>query len=261
MGEAGGGALPPNHDVIGFLDDSVLVSTARPFGRRRAGNGGHAEAAAREYLVWRWADRALDSIGTIVGPPEPPAPTLTLSNPNGADYSMWQGDGCLPRLLHVAGTRGLWVGDPRNGVVTLLGPDGVTKATYRDTAPPLVSQEVVDGLTRRIEETERGYQTVYTAASKRAAIAAIGEVGSPRASYWSEIIPDDDGGGVWLELAKCTWESGDDTWIRLDSAARRLGTVRVPAGVKLLAVRGSLVLAVSTDDFGVESLKLLRIVE
>lgn len=253
VGETSASRLPASHEVIGFLDDSLAVSTPRASGATRGAAG-----APRTYQVWRMTSAGLETHRAFSGPTDPPAPMFTLSNPSGPDYNMWQGDGCLPQVQHVAGPFGVWVGDASTGVLTLFDEFGEGLAEFRDTTAPILSRATRDGLEARIAETERSTRATYSGESKRAALAALGDVGEPLPSYWSDILLDDEG-GVWLEVAMCTWEHRDRTWVRFDSAARKTGTVAVPAGLRLLAVRGVVVLAVQTDSLGIESPGLFRV--
>lgn len=255
VGEINASGLPARHEVIGFVDDSLAVSAAHEMA------GADSPGAPSTYQVWRSTSAGLEAHRAFAGPPEPPSAIFELSNPTGPDMTMWEGSGCLPEIQHVAGPSGVWVGDASTGVLTLFDEFGERRAQFRDTTAPILSRAARDGLEARIAETERSMRATYTSESKRAALAALGDVGEPLPSYWSDILLDDEGGGVWLEVAMCNWEDRDRTWIRVDTAGRKTGTVAVPAALRLLAVRGSLVLAVATDSLGIESPKLFRVTE
>jgi len=259
VAETNASGLPASHEVIGFVNDSLAVSTSRASGVTRGMAGADSPGAPRTYLVWRLTSSGLEAHHALSGPTEPPLPVFELSNPSGPDFRMWEGSGCLPKIQHVAGPSGVWVGDASTGVLTLFDEFGERRAQLRDTTARIVSRATRDGLEARIAENERSMRATYTAESKRAALAALGDVGEPLPSHWSDILLDDEGGGVWLEVAMCNWEDGDRTWVRIDSAGREAGTVAVPAGLRLLAVRGSLVLAVATDSLGIESPRLFRV--
>jgi len=260
VGEINASGLPGSHELIGFLDDSLAVSTSRASTVTQGAAGVDSPGTPRTYQVWRVTSDGLEAHRAFSGPTEPPLPVFELSNPSGADFRMWAGSGCLPRIQHVAGPSGVWVGDASTGVLTLFDELGERRAQLRDTTARIVSRATREGLEAWIAENERSMRATYTGESKRAALAALGDIGEPLPSHWSDILLDDEG-GVWLKVAMCGWEDGDRTWVRVDSTGRETGTVAVPADLRLLAVRGSVVLAVATDALGIESPKLFRVTD
>jgi hypothetical protein len=84
-------------------------------------------------------------------------------------------------------------------------------------------------------------------------------------NLWVRGYPDFVSGlpGLW-DVGAELWEGEDDggeieDWRVFDPVGRLLGMVHIPAGVQVLAIERGFVVALSTDDLGIEAVELYRL--
>jgi hypothetical protein len=158
---------------------------------------------------------------------------------------------CSPPVLDaVAGTRVFSV-DPLNARVYMIPLGGSMRDIYTPRERRLVRSDHLDWIDRSVGAVGASRGT------RREAVRQFGRIGDPLPSQWTRVVGDPTG-RLWLRLAKCLADVPGVEWEIISSEGEPIGLVETRHHV--VAVRGDLVAATSTDSLGVTWLRLHRMV-
>lgn len=137
-----------------------------------------------------------------------------------------------------------------------------------------VRQYDAGGATSLIVRWPTGDRTVQPGAAERAiedGLAGIPEAQQPRVRRWYEARPVSDAypaydrivpgrdGGVWVEEYQRPGDEGGSRWLVFGPGGRFLAHVATPSDHRVLDIGPDAVLAVGTDELGVEHVRLFRL--
>jgi hypothetical protein len=94
---------------------------------------------------------------------------------------------------------------------------------------------------------------------RRAAIDQLRAFMGDTLPAWQDVVVDASG-ALWMEVAKCPRATGATTYRVLDLEDGRTGSVVVPDGLTVLAVRGRDVLVRRLGDLGVPHVEMYSLV-
>ncbi len=249
--------IPPSDIFVGMLSTGHVVTTPKVVqltGQRFV--AGVAAGAPRPYSL---IDRDGEGTVTYLGPPDAGSSTLafvpTVSTAGATSFQV--GPTCLPETLHLTVDDQIVIADSRSGRLYAMGPTGTVRTLYETRYRDNVRQDLIDFVERAVEWAEESRS--MTSASKKDARETVGRLGDPLPAVWSGMVADQDG-GVWLQRASCDLAgTASTTWEVLDSDWTLQGTVSVPADIRVLSVRGDLVLAAITSFQEIPYLALYRV--
>ena len=253
--------IPSRHAVVGlFADGTIVTSRAPGFTVFATADSVVEEGTPTVYELW---DRRGNRVGELEGAPAPAPPYFRFVHrrDGSAIFSTdVHGGTCLPEVEHLVRDDRILIADGREGVLWALDRSGRRTELMRASARDTVEAGAVARLSEMIELTESYVEPVLDDA-ERTLLAQLGEPGDPLPSAWSALVEDSGDGSLWLRRAACFPEDPTETWDVVSPAGRPVASVRVPGNLRILAVVGEQVLAVTRDETGVEQVAVYRVVK
>lgn len=215
-----------------------------------------ADASGRSHYVFR------DSGGRVVAEhlaPHPSGRSGVTVEVNGRTMNHGVPAGCVaaPGIVGVGAE--LLALDPSRGLVQAIAHDGTRIVRYRvDRREPMTEEArsaVEDMIERRFSIPGREAPDHV----RREAIEQLRTLVGDTLPAWQSVIADQTG-ALWLERAECPRASGAATYSVIDLDGEGTGSVVVPAGLTVLAVRGREVLVRRPDELGVPHVEVYPLV-
>jgi hypothetical protein len=238
------------HSLAGVLEDGVVVTAPGGLPLRRKESDYTVGLSVTPFLLWRG-----ETPDTLLGPPSPPRAGFPFYKPDGNLSAFVPGkSGCLPDNHYgISGTR-ILIADASTGRLLALDPAGAVDTIFQSDRRATVTKEMVDGA--------RAYlRRVDAQGSQKAFLDRVGSVGDPLLAAWSDALWTQQ--TVWLRHATpCFIDASakPQLWDIVDLQTGVLvAVVEVPAPLYLLAVAADRILAVATDDLGVQHLGVYRV--
>jgi hypothetical protein len=244
---------PTTTQPVGVLPGPAFVTVAEP-------EDGSVAGDKRRMYVLR--DSQWTVVRQIRGSLEPASPELAWKA-SGITHHSQLHVGCVPQIGQVVVASELIAADAASGVIHAYGADGSEREVYRAAERQSFSDEIRAALESRLERRMSIPGREASAGVRRALVdevrSRLKEQGDLLPA-WQRVLADPDG-RIWLQRSVCPLGGGDEVFDVVGVDGRLLGSVRIPDGMTVLAVRGEDVLVRRLGELDIQHVEMYRLIE
>jgi hypothetical protein len=219
--------------------------------------GTGTDPARRRYAL---RDSQWTVVREIPGPPEPASPELTWTASGITNHHQLPA-GCVPRPAEVVIGNELFAADAASGVVHAFGEDRFVREAYRASERQSFTAEIRTALEARLERRFAIPGREAPAHVRRDVLQdvrnRIADLGN-QLPAWQRVLADPEG-RLWLQRSVCPLGGGDDVFDVVTIEGQRLGSVTIPEGMTVLAVRGDDVLVRRIGELDIQHVEMYRL--